>query len=206
MLQYPHYGTSREHNLNENLITIVRLHRQNRAALVSHFVSLEREDRRLRFGSGTSDDGLRQYVSRIDFERDGLFAVQDDSLGIIAVVHVACTRETAELGLSVVAGHRGAGIGNALFRRAITFLRNRGATSVFVHCLSENRAMMHLARKHSMRLSYGNGESDGQLEITPATADSYVTEWLEDQRGRMVQSMRQNARLAKVFFDAFVPQ
>lgn len=173
----------------------VRLLDRDRPAVRDHFVCLSTEDRRLRFGSNISDVGLAGYVERLDFEQDGLFAVQDEDLSIVAVVHVATTGRSAELGLSVLPEWRGNGLGNALFTRAVTFLRNRGATEVFVHCLSENGAMMHLARKNGMRLVYAGAESDARLHLDAATANSFVDEWLEDQRAEALQSLRRNARV-----------
>ena len=169
-------------------ISTIRLHALDRPALEAHFIRLDIEDRRLRFGSGISDDGLRDYVRRIDFERDGLFAVQDDPLRLLAVVHIAMGSGPAEMGLSVLPEARGQGLGNALFGRAVTFLRNRGVASVFMHCLTENAAIMHIARKNRMRVARHGTESDAHLELAPATADSYVNEWLDDQRGRAVQA------------------
>ena len=181
----------------------VRLHPADRRALAAHFLALDREDRRLRFGSPIADEGLEAYVERIDFARDGLFAVHDDNLEMVAVVHVAVTGGAAELGLSVLPGWRDRGCGNVLLRRAVTYLRNRGVAEVFVHCLSENGAMMHLARKNGMRIVYSGGESDARLALDAATADSFVAEWLEDQRGVAIRTLRQNARNARVLFGDF---
>jgi ribosomal protein S18 acetylase RimI-like enzyme len=192
------------HAMND--ISTVRLRELDREALVAHFTSLDGEDRRLRFGSGISDEGLRAYVKRIDFGSDGVFAVQDDALRPLAVVHVAPGPGPAEMGLSVLPHARNQGLGNALFRRAVVFLRNRGARSVFMHCLSENAAIMHLARKHRMRVVRSGMESDARLGLEPATAESFIHEWLDDQRGRTVQALRQNGRLAQAYFGMLAPQ
>ena len=178
----------------------VRLLDRDRPAVRDHFVSLGPEDRRLRFGSNISDVGITGYVARLDFEHDGLFAVQDEDLSIVAVVHVATTGGSAELGLSVLPGRRGEGLGNALLKRAVTFLRNRGVTEVFVHCLSENGAMMHLARRNGMRIVYSGAESDARLQLDEPTANSFVEEWLEDQRAHAVQSLRRNNRAAMALY------
>lgn len=192
--------------MSKQQISTVRLHGHERGALEKHFISLDTEDRRLRFGSGISDEGIRAYVQRLDFEHDGLFAVQDEDLRLIAVIHVALDDGPAEMGLSVLDAWRGQGLGNALLGRAVMFLRNRGVLSVFMHCLAENASIVHLARKNGMRLAYSGAESDARLELEPATVDSYVNEWLDDQRGRAVQTLRQNARLAQVFFGGFAAE
>lgn len=184
----------------------VRLRESERAALESHFVSLDGEDRRLRFGTQISDDGLRDYVARIDFERDGVFAVQDEALTLLAVVHVAFSDDSAELGLSVLPGSRGKGLGNALFTRAVTHLRNRGTLEVFVHCLTENGAMMHLARKHGMRIIPAGMETDASLVLDPATAHSHLSEWLHDHHANTIQAARRNGRISRALFDFLAPQ
>lgn len=183
----------------------VRLRELDRASLERHFLALGSEDRRLRFGSSISDEGIRAYVERLDFGRDGLFSVQDEDLSVLAVVHVAPSGESAELGLSVLPGSRAMGLGNALFKRAVVFLRNRGTLEVFVHCLSENGAMMHLARKNGMRIVYSGGESDARLQLDPPTANSFINEWLGDQRANAVQAVRRNARISQLLFRSLIP-
>ena len=175
----------------------MRLREYHRPALEAHFTSLAPEDRRLRFGAAISDEALHAYVARIDFDRDGAFAVQDDDLRILAVVHVAHTGPTAEMGLSVLPGLRGQGLGQALFQRAVTYLRNKGTREAHVHCLTENGAMMHLARKSGMRIVYAGSESDARLELRPANAGTFMNEWLADRQAETVQAMRHHARMTR---------
>jgi GNAT superfamily N-acetyltransferase len=181
----------------------VRLRERDRIALEKHFVSLKGEDRRLRFGSPINDDGLRSYVARLDFDRDGLFAVHADDHGLLAVIHVASTSRSAELGLSVLQGHRGMGLGSALFARAVTYLRNRGISEVFIHCLSENGAMMHLARKNRMRITPAGTETDARLALDPATPQTVFTEWLHDYQAAAVDTVRSHSRFARTLLSYF---
>jgi hypothetical protein len=183
-----------------------RLGTADRTALEAHFLALAAEDRRLRFGAPLHDEGIREYIARLDFEHDEVFAVRDNDLAILGAVHIALTNGAAELGLSVLPQVRGQGIGNALFERAVMHLRNRGAQSMFVHCLSENEAMMHLARKHGMRLGYDGGESDASVELRPATAQSLIAEWVHDQHADAVQAMRENTIMARKFLAFFAPK
>ena len=90
--------------------------------------------------------------------------------------------------------------------RIASFKVNRGTAEVLVHCLSENGAMMHLARTNGMRIVYAGGESDARLALDAATADSFIAEWMDDQRGLAVRTLRQNARNARAIFGAFAPQ
>jgi GNAT superfamily N-acetyltransferase len=178
----------------------LRLRESDRPALAAHFRSLGTEDRRLRFGGNVSDDVIDAYVARIDFVRDCVFAVHDDALHPVAVVHVARSGADSELGLSVLPEWRGHGYGDALFRRAVNWLRNRNIPSVLVHCLAENAAMLHLARKHGMRMVFGGGESDARLALDAPTPETHATEWMQDQHGFAVHLMRHNARWIEALF------
>ena len=45
-----------------------------------------------------------------------------------------------------------------------------------MHCLTENAAMMHLARKQDMRDRVESGEADAWLRLSPADASSHFGE------------------------------
>jgi RimJ/RimL family protein N-acetyltransferase len=195
--------TRRETSYMPTAVTY-RLRESDRAAIAQHFLALDGEDRRLRFGSSIADMAIQQYVDRIDFVRDGVFAVQEDEgPRLLAVIHVALSATSAELGLSVLPGHRGQGLGGALFSRAVTYLRNRGTREVFVHCLTENGAMMQLARKNRMRIVPAGQETDARLALDPATADTLFSEWLHDYHAATVKSVRLNSQLARKLLGYF---
>ena len=133
------------------------LSRLQRSALEKHFLALNAEDRRLRFGVALSDHGVSDYVARIDFERDAVYGVYDDDMSLAGVGHLARGEGFAELGVSVLPAHRGRGLGGALLARTHMHARNWGVPTLFMHCLSENGAMMHLARKQGMRIAAERG-------------------------------------------------
>src|ERR1019366_8218203 len=122
--------------------------------------ALAAEDRRLRFGGSLNDHAIVLYVARIDFDRDAVFGVLDDELRIIGAAHLARGDGHAELGVSVLPGQRGLGIGAALLRRTHAHARNWGEQKLFMHCLTENGAMMHLAKKQGMDIEAAFGEAD----------------------------------------------
>ena len=68
-----------------------------RAALARHFLGLGAEDRRLRFGVALPDQGVNDYVARIDFERDVVFGVFDHELRLAGAGHLARGDGFAEL-------------------------------------------------------------------------------------------------------------
>jgi ribosomal protein S18 acetylase RimI-like enzyme len=183
----------------------VRLNASHRPALEAHFLSLGPDDRRLRFATVLHDDSVRHYVAHIDFEQGEVFAVTDHDLAIVGVVHVALAGPAAELGLSVSEGARGRGVGNALFERAVVHLRNTGVRCVYMNCLAENQAMMHLARKHGMRIMYAGGDNEAYLALESATPSSYFVEWLGDNRANSVEAFKRNARLSRNWLALFTP-
>src|SRR2546421_10254002 len=157
-------------------IIVKELTRLDRAALERHFLSLDREDRRLRFGISLSDAAVRAYVGRIDFDRDAAFGVLDDELNLAGAAHVARAERHAELGVSVLQAYRGRGIGAELLARTHMRARNWGVRALFMHCLSENGAMMHLARNQGMDIVAYTGEADAWLKLPPADASSHFAE------------------------------
>jgi GNAT superfamily N-acetyltransferase len=159
------------------------LGRQERPKLAVHLLALDAEDRRLRFGLPVSDATIREYVERIDFGRDAVFGVFDDELNLAGAAHLARAEEHAELGVSVLPAHRGRGIGGALLERAHTHARNWGIGTLFMHCLTENAAMMHLARKQGMRIAAASGEADAHLALPPASPASIAQAMLAERVG-----------------------
>jgi GNAT superfamily N-acetyltransferase len=159
------------------------LTRLERPKLAAHFLALNAEDRRLRFGLPISDASVADYVERIDFGRDVVFGVFDDELNLAGAAHLARAEDHAELGVSVLPAHRGRGIGGTLLERAHTHARNWGIGMLFMHCLSENAAMMHLARKQGMQIAAASGEANAHLELAPASAASFAKALLAERVG-----------------------
>ncbi len=165
--------------------------------MTAHFLALPREDRRLRFGATLDDQAVRDYVERIDFERDAVLGVSADDLSLSGVAHVAGGGPSAEFGVSVVPDARGKGVGSALFERASLHARTRQVRAMFMHCLLENRTMMHIARKSGMRIVTEAGEADAYLELPPAEVSTVTSELMAERIGRFdfaLKRQRESAR------------
>ena len=182
-----------------------------RPLFLSHLLSLETEDRYLRFGSPLSDDAIAAYVDRIDFRVDTVFGVFDDRLKLAAAGHFApipkATTGTdtvpgraAEFGLSVAGSARGRGLGTALFLRASSHARNLGIASLFMHCLSENRAMMRIARKAGMKIQQTHGEADAYLALEPGTLATAIEEGMQRQIALFDFAVKRQMLLARRAF------
>jgi len=126
-----------------------------------HFIKdLVGNDRRLRFGGSLSDEAIETYLksSFVDFGINNMWFIVDiespETFGrkVVATCHVNYDYKTntAELGLTVSPDYRNQKIGQELYNRGVTWARMKGAETIFMHCLSENKTMQHIARKAGM--------------------------------------------------------
>ena len=178
-------------------VPVKRLSSADRPALAAHFLQLDDADRRLRFGSARGDDSLREYVAALDFDRDALFGAFDDDLALAGVAHVAVSPDFAELGVSVLPGARERGIGTALFERANLFARTHYIRTMFTHCLTENRAMMRIARKAGMTIVTEAGEAEARIELPPAGLTTATRELMADRVALLDYAMKAQLTAAR---------
>lgn len=167
--------------MSDKNVLVQRLVESARPALRQHFLSLDSEDLRLRFGVAISPAAIVNYVDGIDFDVDAVFGVYDDELALVGVAHVGFSQDMAELGVSVLPTHRGEGIGSALLARAAEHVRNRFVTRLFMHCLAENGRMLHMAKKLGMKICIDTGEADAFLKLAPADPASLTGEFVEQR-------------------------
>lgn len=173
------------------------LPRLERDKYARHLRALDAEDRRLRFGLAIGDGAIDEYVARIEFGRDAVFGVFDDALELSGAAHLARADAHAELGVSVLATHRGRGVGAALLARAQVHARNWGIGALFMHCLAENGAMLHLARKQGMRVVGAGGEADAHLELAPADPGSIVQALFDERVGLFDYALKSQVDAAR---------
>ncbi len=176
----------REERAEQGTVPIRSLDTGHRDQMLAHLQALEQADRYLRFGYAASDEQIRRYVDQIDFERDVLFGIFNRRLHLIAMAHLAFSvdpqlRTCAEFGISVAKASRGKGYGSRLFERAVVHARNEGVTQLFIHALSENTAMLKIARNAGAVLERAGSETEAHLRLPPADFDSRVSELLSEQ-------------------------
>ena len=158
----------------------------HRGRIAAHLKALEPHDRYLRFGYAATDEQIQRYADGLDFERDDIFGVYNRKLELIAMAHLAFSQDPehvacAEFGVSVLKKARGRGYGARMFERAVMRARNEGVDMLFIHALSENTAMIKIARNAGAILERAGGETDAFLRLPPATLDSRMSEILEEQ-------------------------
>ncbi|AMM25195.1 GNAT family N-acetyltransferase [Variovorax sp. PAMC 28711] len=170
-----------------------------RERIARHLLSLEAHDRYLRFGYSASDEQIRRYVDGLDFERDELFGIYNRRLDLIAMAHVAFApadqpNDCAEFGVSVSGHARGRGYGSRLFERAMVTARNEGVGMLFIHALSENAAMLKIARNAGASVVRSGSESEAHLQLPAATFDSRMSEIALDQFAEVDFRLKSHAK------------
>jgi RimJ/RimL family protein N-acetyltransferase len=180
-------------------IPIRSLGPSQRHRIAGHLLALDAHDRYLRFGYPANDEQIQRYVDHLDFERDEVFGIFNRKLELIAVSHLAFIPEPgatpgAEFGVSVLKKARGRGYGARLFERAVTHARNEGVELMFIHALSENTAMIKIARNAGAVLERAGGETEAYLRLPPATLDSRVAELVDEQIAQTDYRLKQQAR------------
>ncbi len=191
-------------------VLVKALSERDRGRMLRHFLALESSDRLLRFGTFLPDEQVTAYVNGIDFKRDVVFGVYSRLFRLEAVGHLAfAPRDTvaqiqastgkdrvAEFGVSVAKAMRGMGVGSKMFERAAIHCRNNDVDTLYMHCLSSNQTMMHIARKAGMEIQRDYGEADAYLTLPPANPSSMLQEAVAEQFAMLDYTFRGNIRAA----------
>ena len=185
------------------VVPIRSLGPSHRDRIATHLLALDPDDRYLRFGYAANDEQVLRYVAQLDFEQDDIFGIYNRRLELIAMAHLAYSRDPdsancAEFGVSVLARARGRGYGRRLFERAVLHARNEGVDLLFIHALSENVAMLKIARSAGATLERFGGETEAHLRLPPATLDTRMSELVDEQ---LAQTDYRLKRQVKSFWD-----
>ena len=185
--------------------------------LIEHFmIDIVDNDRRLRFGYEAPDSSVKKYVED-SLENYGYvnmwFVVEVDALDrfsgkkIIATCHVSMNKQTntAEMGCTVSPDYRNQKIGQELFNRGITWARMAGAENVFMHCLSENRAIQHIAKKGGMTVvTIDPTEKESTIQIKQNQFEAGFKDMIMDQIAVYDAAIRQQTFFANKFLKGLV--
>jgi GNAT superfamily N-acetyltransferase len=176
----------------------------HRERITAHLLALDEHDRYLRFGYMANDEQITRYADGLNFERDEIFGIYNRKLELIAMAHLAFSvspecRSCAEFGVSVLKHARGRGYGARLFDRAVMHARNEGVELMFIHALSENKAMLKIAHNAGATVERDGSESEAHLRLPPATLDSRVSELVEAQFAEMDYKLKTQAKQFRDF-------
>lgn len=178
---------------------IRRLGSRHRARIAKHLNQLNERDRYLRFGYLATDAQIQAYVDSLDFDRDAIFGIYNRRLELVAMAHLAHSVDRsldacAEFGVSVLPSVRGHGYGGKLFTRAMRHARNEGVQLLFIHALTENKAMLRIARKAGATVEVDGSEASAYLRLPPANFESQFTEMVESKIAEADYRLKVQAR------------
>ena len=180
------------------MVPIRSLGPQHRARIAAHLMRLSQHDRYLRFGYPATDEQVLRYVELLNFERDEVLGIFNRKLELIALAHVAFSAaqeyaNCAEFGVSVAGSARGRGFGARLFERAVLLARHRGVRMMFIHALTENAAMLKIARNAGATVQYDGPESEAWLQLPAAGLDTHVSKVMAQHFGEMDYQLKKQA-------------
>ena len=183
---------------------------RHRARIVAHLLALDVSDRYLRFGYPASDAQLSKYVDMLDFEQDEVFGIFSRRLELIAMAHLAHAATApvdgrpamSEFGGSVLPQARNRGFGRRLFEHAMLHARNRGVEMLFIHALSENAAMLKIARNAGATVERDGSESEAWLKLPPDSFASHVGEMVEQTAAELDYHLKLRTHQVSGILDA----
>ena len=175
---------------------------RHRERIAAHLLALGASDRYLRFGYPASDAQISKYVDMLDFEQDEVFGIFSRRLELIAMAHLAHSGigatstmpSMSEFGVSVLPQARARGFGRRLFEHAMLHARNRGVDTLLIHALSENTAMLKIARNAGATVVREGSESDAWVKLPADTLASHVGEMVEEQAAELDYRLKVQAR------------
>ena len=130
---------------------IRELYPEESAKVQAFLLALSEHDRYRRFGRPMSDEVLRHYAARIDWDASVLLGAFDAHAELIGVLELADAAAACEIAIVVAPAHRARGIGRALMDRALLETKVRGCERAVLLCRMDNEPMRRLARSAGLQ-------------------------------------------------------
>jgi len=159
------------------------------ADYATHLKNLSDADKYTRFCYNIKDENIDKFILTILYNADDhhLFtATKDDK--IVGFGHLAREGEDWELAVSVDGEYQGQGVADQLMVFMIDWGKTRRVHSVFMHCITQNAKIQHLARKHGLRMVERDGaEVTSKVDLPLPTPMDYTADFMREQRELLEQ-------------------
>lgn len=168
--------------------TIRRLWPLDVQSFRDHLRRLDRDSRYDRFGGFISDEFIESYANSCfgldsityGYFVDGIMRGAGELRGVgAAILH----QGAAECAFSVEKDWRRRGIGTQFMNRLVRAARNRNIDTLRLSCLSQNQAMIGLAKGFSAELSFETEETTGKLLAKTPSGSSILRELVDNSLG-----------------------
>lgn len=160
-----------------------------------HLKNLTEKDRYTRFCYNIKDEAIDQFILSILYHADDhhLFTATKNDV-IVGFGHLAREGDNWELAVSVDNNCQGQGVANNIMDFMIDWGKTRGVHSVFMHCITQNAKIQHLARKHGLRMVERDGaEVTSKVDLPLPTPMDYTADFLREQR-ELIEQMHELQR------------
>lgn len=177
-------------------------HTEHLAQYAAHLKNLTEQDRYTRFGYAAAPESIDAMILNMLYHQDQhhLFTYYCDSK-IVGFGHLAQEGSEWELAVSVDSNYQRRGIANELMTHTIAWGKVHGVHSVFMHCITDNHRIQHLARKHGLKtMSRAGHEITAQVQLPTPTVLDYTTNFVFEQ-----QELTKNiAKLQRTWFKNWI--
>lgn len=148
-----------------------------------HLKNLTDEDRYTRFGFAASSATIDSMILNILYHQDDhhIFTYYTEGR-IVGFGHLAREGADWELAVSVDRDYQGRGIANELMDYMIDWGKTHGVEVLYMHCITENQKIQHLARKHGLKSWDRAGhELTSRVRLPDPTVFDYTANFVREQ-------------------------
>jgi RimJ/RimL family protein N-acetyltransferase len=166
-----------------------------------HLKNLTTEDRYTRFCCHMQDAGIDSLILSMLYNQNDhyLFSAVIDG-DICGFGHLAREGDDWELAVSVGQASQGQGVADKLIKHMITWGKTHGIHSVFMHCITQNTKIQHLARKHGLRMVERDGsEITTRVDLPLPGPMDYTSNFLHEQQEILEKIVNLQTRMVKNF-------
>ena len=153
------------------------------AAYADHLKQLNDHDRYTRFGYNAQSTHIDQLILDILYNPNNhhIFTYFKDD-HVVGFGHLAREGDDWELAVSVETDYQGTGIADALMAHMIAWGKTHGVQVVYMHCITDNKKIQHLARKHGLRaIDRNNSDITARVELPKPTVLDYTSSLVQEQ-------------------------
>jgi len=169
------------------------------AMYAMHLKNLSDVDKYTRFCYNINDENIDRFILSILYNAEDhhLFTATIDEK-IVGFGHLAHEGDNWELAVSVDSDRQGQGVANRIMDFMIDWGKTRGVHSVFMHCITQNAKIQHLARKHGLRMVERDGaEITSRVDLPAPTPLDYTAQFLQEQQTILEQIVDLQRRMVK---------
>lgn len=154
-----------------------------------HLKSLSDDDKATRFGYKISNQSIDSFILNVLYhKRDHhLFTAKIDNT-IVGFGHLARDSNGWELAVSVDFNAQNQGIGGKLVAFMIDWAKVHGVTSLYMHCIADNKRIQHLSSKYGLKVILRDGQDiTAEMKVPAPSALDYTAEYFREQHNILTQ-------------------